>query len=430
MTYCLITYGCQMNHSDSERIATILEQIGYKKTNKEKSANLIIVNACSVRQAAIDRVYGKINNFNLFKHKPKTVLTGCILEKDKKKLRGQFDLILDIKDLPRLPQLLQKINLSSPRFHSGYKKNYFAIVPKNKSPFIANIPISTGCNNYCTYCVVPYVRGPEKNRPAKEIICEAKRHIADGAKEIWLLGQNVNSYRGTMKNSIINFPKLLKIINDLPGDFWIKFISSHPKDVSDELIKTVAQGDKICKYIHLPVQSGDNTILKKMNRHYTVTHYKNLIKKIRQQIPKATISTDIIIGFPNETEKQFSNTAKLMREVKFDMAYLSQYSPRPETAAAKLNDNVSKKEKKRREEILNNILRKTALENNKKYLGKTVNVLIEKAEKNLAFGKTATHKNVKITLDKINSRNLIGQLIPIKITSTKPWNLSGELTNY
>ncbi|MBU4141644.1 radical SAM protein, partial [Patescibacteria group bacterium] len=352
--------------------------------------------------------------------------------------------------------------------------------------------------------------GREISRPAEEIIKEVKKLIEKGYKEITLLGQNVNSYASQMTNDKfqmsnqcqkspatagsrlggtnskqisacvetmtdkknskrINFPQLLKIINNIPGNFWIRFLTSHPKDMSDELIETMAKCEKVCEYVHLPIQAGDNKILQKMNRRYTVARYLKLIKKIKRsrnlealppsalggkasKLPVA-ISTDIIVGFPGETKAQFANTAKIMRSVRYDMAYLAQYSPRAGTAAAKLKDNVSITEKKRRKEFLNEILRKTALSNNKKYIGKIVEVLIEKVENGIATGKTRTFKNVKISLtssnchpelvsgskklDKKSKTQILNQvqnntLKPgsfalIKITQANAWGLEGEI---
>ncbi len=318
MKYHIITYGCQMNENDSERIAAQLEKKGYQPAKKIDQADLVVINVCSVRQSAMDRVYSKVKKLK----NPKIILTGCLLEKDKKQLASQVNEIWPIIDLK--------------------------ISPKRQSSDQALVPIMTGCNNFCTYCVVPYTRGREYSRPAQEIIKEVEDLVKKEYKEITLLGQNVNSYQG--------FPKLLKLINDIPGNFKIKFLTSHPKDMSDELIKVIAQNKKISQEIHLPVQSGDNQILKKMNRGYTVRDYQNLVKKIQQAIPQAKISTDIIVGFPGETEKQFQNTIKLVKEIGFKKAYISAYSCRAGTAAAKLKDDVSSDEKKRRKRILLNIL--------------------------------------------------------------------------
>lgn len=304
-----------MNKSDSERIASVLERAGHKPAKTEKAADLIVLNSCSVRQTAMDRIWGHIAKFN----NEKIIVAGCVLPKDRKKL------------------LAKNIRVWHP-------DEYFYVAPKPEKHASALVTIMTGCNNYCSYCVVPFTRGCEKSRPAKEIISEVKSLIKNGAKEIILLGQNVNSYRD--KN--IDFAKLLKKIDALPGDWRLNFITSHPKDMSDELIKIMAQCSKLIKELHLPVQSGDNAILRKMNRQYTTRHYLNLLEKIRQTIPDIKISTDIIVGFPGETKKQFQNTVKLAKTAKFDKAFVAKYSPRGGTAAAKLKDSVPPQEKKRR----------------------------------------------------------------------------------
>jgi len=331
--YYIITFGCQMNKSDSERIATILENKGYSPALKENEADLILVNMCSVRQSAVDRVYGLAKKFKELKTKKpklKTVLTGCILKEDKKKFRKIFDSIWPTR-------------------------NYFDIPPKRKSKSSALIPISNGCNNICSFCVIPFTRGTLVCRDHKKILEEVKNAVKKGFKEICLLGQNVNDYQSPIDSSV-NFSKLLKMVNDVPGDFQIRFISPNPKDFSDESIEAIAKSEKVVKYLNLPVQSGDNKILKKMNRPYTIEQYKNLVKKIRAKIPDIKLSTDIIVGFPGETKNQFENTAKLLREIKFKNAYIAKYSPRPGTVAFKLKDDVPLKEKKRREKILRKII--------------------------------------------------------------------------
>ncbi len=337
MKYFIKTYGCQQNKSDSERIAVVLENQGYKGAKNMENADLIVVNACSVRQSAVDRVFGlaeKIKKLMDKKAGLKSVLTGCILRTDKRKFEKIFDSVVSIKEF--------------------LGKNYLSLEPKHSDKSSALIPIMTGCDNFCSYCVVPYTRGREISRPAQEIISEIKNLIKQGYKEITLLGQNVNSYRCKAQK----FPELLKTINAIPGNFQIKFLTSHPKDFSDELIKTIAKCEKVAKEIHLPVQSGDDKILKRMNRGYTVKQYKNLVKKIREKISQVKFSTDVIIGFPGETKKQFENTVKLFKEIKYDMAYINKYSIRLNTAAAKMKDNISIQEKKRRWNILNEIVNK------------------------------------------------------------------------
>jgi len=331
--YYIITYGCQMNKADSERIATILEKKGYSPAKNTEEADLILVNMCSVRQSAVDRAYGLIPKFKKLKAKNpelKTILTGCILKKDGIKIAKGFDQIIDFNDLLKY-------------------------MPKRQKRALAYIPISNGCNNACTYCVVPYTRGKLFCRDHKEIIMEVKNAVKMGFTEIWLLGQNVNNYQSPA-DSKINFARLLKLVDKISGDFQIRFMSPHPTHFTDELINTMAKCKKIAHFLNLPVQSGDNKILKAMNRTYTVEQYKNLVEKIRRKIPDINLSTDVIVGFPGETKKQFENTAKLFKELKFNIAYIAKYSPRPGNAAFKLKDNVPYKEKQRRWKILNNII--------------------------------------------------------------------------
>ena len=331
-------------------------------------------------------------------------------------------------------------NLVSGVSSGGSLGGYLNIAPKHKSRFSAFVPIGNGCDNFCSYCVVPYARGREVYRPAEEIVSEVKSLVKRGYKEIILIAQNVNSYiskkqQNKKATKQVNFPELLRMVNDIEGDFWIRFATSHPKDMSDDLIEAIADCEKICEHIHLPAQSGDNEVLRIMKRKYTTEHYENLIKKIRNKIPEASITTDIIVGFPGETKKQFNKTAKLFKKVKFDMAYIARYSPRPGTAAAKLDDSVPRDEKKRREEELTKILKKTALENNKKYIGKTVEVLIEGKNKGGEwFGKTGMNKAVKVRSKKLSpqmrdreARSLIGQFVRIRIKEVKDFGLEGEL---
>jgi len=319
-----------MNLSDSEKIAGLLQRQGHRPVKADSSAealakaDLIVLNCCSVRQAAVHRVYDKINKYGKTK---KIILAGCLLKKDEDALKEKVSEI-------------------------WHPDSYFECTPIYKNKATAYVPVMTGCNNFCSYCAVPYTRGREKSRSNDKIISEVKTLIKKKCTNIMLLGQNVNSYRAGKAN----FPKLLKQINDLPSNFRLSFMTSHPKDMSDELIDTMAKCEKLVKEIHLPVQSGDNTILRKMNRHYTASHYKNLIKKIQQAIPGIKISTDIIVGFPGETKKQFENTVRLCRQVGFVKAYLAMYSPRQGTAAFKLKDDILPAEKKRRWQILEKLI--------------------------------------------------------------------------
>jgi len=351
--YFIITYGCQMNKADSERIAVALERKGYKEAPKKDGADLILVNMCSVRQSAVDRVYGLFPKFKTLKNKKpklKTILTGCILKKDRQKFAKGFDQILKFKNL---------LKYSPTRAAAKGKEEDLSSSTKYREKSMAFVPISNGCNNFCSYCVVPFVRGPLVCRDHKEIIKETKNAIKQNFKEIWLLGQNVNDYQSPT-NPKINFAKLLKMIDDIPNDFKILFTSPHPSNFSDELIDTLANCEKFGKYINLPVQSGDDKILRKMNRNYSVKEYKNLVKKIRAKITPVKLSTDAIVGFPGERKSQFRNTVKLFKKNKFDWAYISKYSPRPGTAAFKMKDSVPLIEKKKREKILREIIQQYA----------------------------------------------------------------------
>ncbi len=406
MKYSITTFGCQMNKNDSERIAKFLNDNELEETTEEK-ADLLIINACSVRQSAVDRIRGKIENL---KDKPvTTILTGCVLDKDKENLGNSFDYVLKIEDLANwpLPFLVNK-----------NEKDFFHIDPKREG-FSASISIMTGCENFCTYCVVPYTRGKLFSRPAKDILEEAEKVISEGHKEIWLLGQNVNSYNGE-----ITFPELLQEINKIKGDFWIRFTSSHPRDFSDELIKAIKNCKKVTKYLNLPIQSGDNEILKRMNRPYTVEEYKSLAEKIKKEIPEISLSTDIIVGFPGETEKNFRNTIKIFNELSFDMVYSACYSPRPQTVAYKMKDDVPIEEKKRREKILQELLKENKIKKNKDYKGKKVKVLVTGVtKKGELIGKTERYNNVVFA----GKKDLVGKFVKVEIINYSSWGLKGKL---
>ncbi len=433
MKYFVITYGCQLNQSDSERIISVLETAGYQSAPTMSGADLIVINMCSIRQSAVDRVYGKIQDFIKLKNKNpniKTLLSGCILKKDLKKFKQQFDFILPIKTLKKWPAILNKetyFYYPNPRenqFNKQFSTNYFFVQTKPLNDFSIQVPISSGCNNFCTYCVVPYVRGSLICRSHKEILKEIRGFIKKGFKEIWLLGQNVNDYTSPFDKTI-NFPKLLKMVNGIPGRFWIRFTSPHPKNFSKELIDIMASCKKITPYLNLPVQSGDNKILKKMNRPYTVEKYKRLVKRIRKKIPNICLSTDVIVGFPGETKKQFENTVKLFKEIKYDMAYISIYSSRTETAAFKFKHVIPHHEKQRRHKRLTEILKQTALENNKKYIGKTADVLMTKSKNGFLIGKTDTYKTVRFQVSSFKFQDLIGKFVKVKIIDAFPWGLKG-----
>lgn len=414
MKYYIKTFGCQLNKNDSERIMRKMEKMNYEKTSNIKDADLVVVNMCSIRQSAVDRVLGMSEKIK----SKESILTGCIMKQDLRKFEKIFDHIFSIKSLPQWDKLLKRKEKS---YLKPLEKEapYFKVDPLRENPFSALIPISFGCNNFCSYCVVPFVRGREISRCIEEIITESERAVKEGAKEIWLLGQNVNSYN--FKG--IRFPEVLKKVNQIKGDFWIRFTSPHPKDFSDKLIKTMKESEKVTEYLNLPVQSGDNDILKKMNRPYTVEKYKELVKKIRKEMPDIFLSTDIIVGFPGETKENFKNTLKLVKEIKFGMIYMSRFSKRKGVSSEKMKEIISEEEKKRREKVLTDLLKKISLKKNKKLVGQNLEVLVEKRKKDFLLGKTRKYRTVKFKSDK----NLMGKLVKVKIKKALSWGLEGVI---
>lgn len=429
-TYHLITIGCQMNKADSERLAAFLENNNWQGISDINQARLIIINTCGIRQSAEDRVYGLINQIKKKNKIAKMVVTGCLSRRldVQKRLNGKVDLFLPASAIPDLFKLLDKkikqspLSLDEVRLLQGEK--YLSILPKYQNSFSAFVPIGNGCNNFCSYCVVPYARGREVYRLASEVIQEIKGLVRLGYKEIILIAQNVNSYH----SKSYNFARLLKSIAEIEGDFWIRFSSSHPKDVSPDLLKIIARYSKICPHLHLAVQSGDDKILKAMNRGYTAEKFFDLISRARELRPELAITTDAIVGFPGETNKQFNNTVKLFKKAKFDLAYIARYSPRPYTAAYKMIDDVALIEKKRREKLLNSVLEKTAIAKNKKYLKKAVRILIEGInKKGLYYGKTGSYKNVIVDGKYQASKVAIGSFIAVKIHKADAFGLTGKL---
>jgi tRNA-2-methylthio-N6-dimethylallyladenosine synthase len=435
-TYHILTIGCQMNISDSERIASYLEFYGFKFEPNRAKAGLVVLNTCGIRQKAEDRNYGLIPGIRKQNPKVKIILTGCLAERKdvRRRLEKVVDIFLPIKNLP---DLYKQLKLKKKNF---VKKDYLDIAPITGSDFSAYVPIGNGCDNFCSYCVVPYARGREVYRSAGAIIAEVKSFIGKGYKEIVLIAQNVNSYKTIIAKSDlkyfpnkkigdeIHFPELLSVAAKMSGDFWLRFFTSHPKNMSDELVAVMKKNQKICRQIHLPAQSGDDKILAAMNRRYTVKHYLSLIKKLRIAMPEIGISTDIIVGFPGETKQQFANSEKLMRQALYDMVYLARFSPRPGTAAAKLKDNISAKEKQRREEALNEILKKTAWQNNQRYLHKNIKVLVqEKNKRGEWLGKNEQFITVKIL--GAASEKLGGKFVSVTISEAKDFGITGHLAN-
>lgn len=408
--YKIITFGCPSNISDSERVATTLEGIDYKES--EENPDIVVINICSIRQSAVDRAQSKIKHFKSLGIK--TIITGCILDKDRAKLEKLANLAIKIKDISKLPELL-----NSKCKDKKKDRDYFDILPKHHDKYSALIPIMTGCNNYCTFCVVPYVRGREYSRPTLEILNEVKSAISSGRKEIWLLGQNVNSY----KDKNINFSSLLKKVVNISGNFWIRFLSSNPKDLTSELIQTIKSEEKITEYLNIPVQSGDDNVLKMMNRSYKISEYKKSIKSAIKEIPEITLSTDAIVGFPGESREAFQNTVNIFKNIKFDMAYISKYSPRFGTPAFEMKNQIPYKEKNRRFKELTEVLKKTALKKNKKLIGQEIDIFVHSSENGLLIGRSKNYKLVKF----LGPKTLIGTFIKIKIKEASPWRLIGSI---
>lgn len=432
LKYHIVTYGCQMNKSDSEKVAGILENLGYTPSQTVEDADLILLNTCSVRERAEEKVFGKLGELKkVKKRRPEVIIGvfGCMAQRMKEELIEKFphiDFVLGSYKFVRLPEVLRELKIG--------KK--FILVEDDPSPedlnwrfikrdknFQAWIPIIYGCNNFCTYCIVPYLRGREKSRDPKDIIQEIEFLAKQGVVEVTLLGQNVDSYGKDLGN--IDLADLLAEIQKIKEIKRIRFLTSHPRDVSDKLIDTVAKYPKICPHWHLPLQAGSDRILQKMGRGYSYSEYKALIDKIRSKIPNASFSTDIIVGFPGETEEDFLSTRKALEEIKFDTVNLAIYSPRPGTPASKFDDPVPYEIKKKWFDELENLQRKIIYEKNSSMVGKEEIVLAEevnpKNPKELA-GRTENYRLVFFEADK----NLIGKFLIIKITEAKLWSLKGE----
>jgi len=449
MTYNIITIGCQMNVADSERLRSYLEKLGFKNESDFLSANLVVFVTCGVKQAAEDRIHGLINR--IYKNNKKTVVvvTGCLSERDdlQRSLGDRVKLWFNISDLLNLNKKIKKF---FPKIKNIRKKekDYLELDADYSSNFSAFVPIGNGCDNFCSYCVVPYARGREVYRPAYDILKEIKVLINNGYKEIGLIAQNVNSYKSDndnriekefgfkIKNKKIDFADLLLMVDGFKGDFWLRFSSSHPKDVSDKLIKALKKSNHVCEHFHLAVQSGDNDILEAMNRKYKVEDYKEKIVKIREALDfkngfSASITSDAIVGFPGEKIKNFNNTKKLFKEVKYDLVYVSKYSPRYKTVSSLLKDNISLSEKKKREKELNIILRKTALKNNQQYLNKEVDILADGLDrKGFLTGRTRTFKLVKIIHKVDCPKDFIGKFVKVKIEKVFEFELHGKIVDY
>ncbi|HRC79907.1 MAG TPA: tRNA (N6-isopentenyl adenosine(37)-C2)-methylthiotransferase MiaB [Sedimentibacter sp.] len=431
--YHILTYGCQMNEHDSEKIGGMLASIGYEETDDEKSADLVIFNTCLIRENAELRVFGKLGQVKgMKKNNPDLLLAvcGCMMQRQeiREKVLKKFsfvDIIFGTNTIHELPTLIYDAEINK-RKSVGIIDDSRAIyenMPKRrKFKYKALVNITYGCDNFCTYCVVPYVRGREKSRDPDDIISEIKALAEDGCKEVTLLGQNVNSY-GSKLDKRVTFADLLYEINQIDGIERIRFMTSHPKDLTDELIKAIKECHKVCKHIHLPVQAGSNEVLKQMNRKYTREHYLSLVEKLRSAVPDIAITTDIIVGFPGETEEDFQETIDIVKKVQFDSAFTFLYSVREGTLAAKMDNQVPDELKHERFDRLLDVLYPIILEKNKKCTGKVFPVLVESVEKGKLTGRTGQFKLIHFE----GSSDLIGHIVNVKITEAKTFHMEGIL---
>lgn len=460
MKYFLLPLGCQMNQSDTERVKTVLQGMGFMPTENEDEATILGIIACSVRQKGIDKVYSRIKKWNEAKNRKNciTFVSGCILPADRERFLKLFDLVFTMNDLPDLPDMIrqygvviptrqqdnettcQQVNIQRPLIPLFNKKDkinpsanmdrFWVIKPDHISDFEAFIPIQNGCNKFCTYCAVPYTRGREVSRKSEDILTELKELVQKDYKLITLLGQNVNSYGLDKKGEEINFAELLRRIGEygdsVDKEFWVYFTSPHPRDMSDEVIEVISQYKCLAKQIHLPIQSGDNAMLDRMNRKHTLDDYRHIIHTIRRLIPEATIFTDIIVGFTGETEEEFENSRKAMEEFKYNMAYIAQYSVRPGAVASTWADDVPKETKKKRYHILTDELMKHSLVYNQGLIGKTLKVIVNGFDRNQAYLTGYTEGKIVIRF-KSSDKNLIGKIVKVEVTSATPLSIEGNL---
>ena len=427
-----LVYGCQMNVSDAERMAGQLASIGYEPTEVMGEADLILINTCCVRESAEDRVYGKIGEIKHLKEQNPALIfgiTGCMAQKEGEALirrAPHIDFVLGTNKVHELTHVVQEIeaergHVVDVQFAETELPEGMPVARQNK--FSVWVPIMYGCNNFCTYCIVPYVRGRERSRRPEEVVAEVREAVRQGAKEVTLLGQNVNSYGKDHKRA--DFADLLKMVDEVPGIERVRFMTSHPKDLSDKLIETIRAGKHICEHIHLPVQHGSNRILRAMHRIYTVADYRALVARIRAALPTVSLTTDLIVGFPGETEEDFSELLAFLREIRYDSAYTFLYSKRSGTPAATMDGQVPEKVKHERLERLMALQDAISREKNEALLGTEAEVLVEGPSKHDAAvwnGRTRTNKLVLFP----HGEEQPGDLVRVKITQPQTWVLKGE----
>ena len=427
-TFCVTTFGCQMNARDSEKLVGILERIGYQEEPVEEKADFVIYNTCTVRENANMRVYGRLGQLNRVKKKNPHMmigLCGCMMQEPEvvEKLKKSYrfvDLIFGTHNIYKFAELIVT-RFESERMVIDIWKDTDKIVEdlpsERKFPFKSGVNIMFGCNNFCSYCIVPYVRGRERSRDPEAIIREIKRLVADGVVEVMLLGQNVNSYGKTLEEPM-SFAQLLEKIEQIDGLERIRFMTSHPKDLSDELIEVMKNSKKICKHLHLPIQSGSTEILKKMNRRYTKEQYLELVDKIRKAVPDISLTTDIIVGFPGETEEDFQETLDVVRKVRYDSAFTFIYSKRTGTPAAVMDDQIPQDVIKDRFDRLLSEVQSISAEVCAVHTGKVMKVLVESVndhDDSLVTGRMSNNLLVHFPGDE----SLIGQLVDVKLDECK-----------
>ena len=447
LRYHILTMGCQLNENDSEKLCGMLEEMGYTRTNDFQDADLNLFNTCCVRENAEDKLFGKLGELKHVKEEKGTIIAigGCMMQEkhitDKIKESYPFvDILFGTHTLYRFPEDLYKALIEKKKQEDILDIDgeiYEGLPIKRDSNIKASVTIMNGCNNFCTYCIVPYVRGRERSREPKEIIKEVEELAKQGYKEITLLGQNVNSYLRVEKEKgkpfeeyegVHSFATLLKAINKIEGIERIRFVSPHPKDFTDDVIEAIANCDKVCKLIHLPLQSGNTNVLKEMNRKYTKEQYLNLVEKMKAKIPNLTLSTDIIVGFPGETEEEFEDTLDVVRKVRFEQVYMFIYSRRVGTPGDKMENQIPEEIKHKRFDRLKALVESQIEENNQKYVGTIQKVLVEGTSKNnekMLTGRTDSNKVVIFEGDK----GLINKMIDLKIVSEHMWYLKGSVCN-
>lgn len=441
--YIILTMGCQLNENDSEKLSGMIEKMGYTNTENIEEADLIVFNTCCVRENAEDKLFGKLGEAKKIKEKRGTIIAigGCMMQEkhivDKlQKSYPFFDIVFGTHTLHKFPQDLYNVILNKKRIEDIIDIDGEIIegLPIKRNDNIkASVTIMYGCNNFCSYCIVPYVRGRERSRKPEDIINEVRELADKGYKEITLLGQNVNSY---MRNEVLenenekitSFAKLLYAVNEIKGIERIRFISPHPKDFTEDVIDAIKKCDKVCKLIHLPLQSGNSRVLKEMNRKYTKQQYLELVEKMKKEIPNLTLSTDIIVGFPGETDEEFEDTLDVVKKVNFEQVYMFIYSRRVGTPADRMQNQVPEEQKHIRFEKLKKLVEEQIEEKNKKYINTIQKVLVEGKSKNNEDMLTGRTDSNKVVIFKRND-NLIGQIINLKIVSEHMWYLKGEVND-